>query len=76
MMVDSGFVGRSIAEIMDGLKCRFGCDDPVTGIYHVPEGCWCWSDQLQALCDQHAIKAESTGPPITRLFYRPEGKLL
>jgi hypothetical protein len=48
-----------------GLKCRFGCDDPV-GIYHMPEGCWCWPDQVQALCWQHADKAQSHGA-ITRI---------
>lgn len=44
------------------LKCRFGCDDAVVGIFHAPEGCHCWRDPVQALCAQHAIKMESTGP--------------
>jgi hypothetical protein len=43
------------------LKCRFGCDVPV-GIFHVPEGCICWDDPVQALCAQHIVTAESTGP--------------
>lgn len=43
------------------LKCRFGCDGP-TGVYYMPKGCICWSDPVQALCAQHAEKAESTGP--------------
>ncbi len=42
-------------------KCRFGCDDAI-GIYHIPKGCHCWPDPVQALCIQHFIKAESTGP--------------
>lgn len=69
MLLDSGEVGASINKVLDGLKCRFECDSPVVGIYHVPEGCWCWRDPVQALCGQHAITAESTGP-ILRLFYR------
>jgi hypothetical protein len=43
------------------IKCRFGCYHPV-GIYHVPEGCICWKDPIQALCAQHLITAESEGP--------------
>lgn len=43
------------------LKCRHGCDNPV-GIFHVPKGCVCWPDPVHALCMQHFIKAESTGP--------------
>ena len=43
------------------IKCRFGCDAPV-GIFHMPEGCICWRDPVQALCAQHVIKAESSGP--------------
>jgi hypothetical protein len=45
----------------DKLKCRFGCDNPI-GIFHVPDGCICWRDPVQALCMQHFITAESTGP--------------
>lgn len=55
------------------IRCRFGCDDPV-GIYHVPEGCICWRDPVQALCAQHFYKAESDGPVtlIVALPLRPE----
>lgn len=42
------------------VRCRFGCDAPVA-IYHVPQGCICWADPVQALCAQHALKAQSTG---------------
>lgn len=45
---------------MSDIKCRFGCHDPI-GIYHVPKGCICWDDPVQALCVHHFIKAESTG---------------
>lgn len=38
------------------LKCRFGCDSPVAGLYHAPEGCICFPDMIQALCQQHAVK--------------------
>lgn len=38
------------------LKCRHRCTHPVVGLYHAPEGCWCFPDPIQALCAQHAIK--------------------
>lgn len=47
------------------LPCRFsarGCQDHAVGIFHVPEGCHCWPDPIQALCAQHACKADSPGP--------------
>jgi hypothetical protein len=53
------------------LKCRFGCEHPV-GIYHVPEGCICWRDPVQALCAQHFMTAESEGP-ISLLLDLSEG---
>lgn len=43
------------------IKCRFGCENPI-GIYHVPDGCICWADPIQALCPQHLLTAESIGP--------------
>jgi hypothetical protein len=43
------------------VECRFGCNAPPIGIFHVPEGCHCWPDTVQALCAQHAVKAESKG---------------
>lgn len=43
-----------------GLKCRFGCDE-VVGLFHVPQGCVCWTDPVQALCGQHAERAQSSG---------------
>jgi hypothetical protein len=44
-----------------GIKCRFGCEE-VIGLFHVPDGCHCWPDPVQALCGQHAITIESAGP--------------
>lgn len=44
---------------MTTLKCRFGCDDPI-GVFHVPAGCACWRDPIQALCAQHFYKIETT----------------
>jgi hypothetical protein len=35
------------------LTCRFGCKSPVVGVFHVPAGCVCWRDPVQALCAQH-----------------------
>lgn len=48
-------------EQLENLKCRFGCEHAI-GIYHVPEGCICWRDPVQALCAQHLYSAESNGP--------------
>jgi hypothetical protein len=31
--------------------------DQPTGIYYFPNGCACFSDKYQLLCDQHAYKA-------------------
>lgn len=52
------------------LKCRFGCDAPV-GLFHVPAGCWCWKDPVQALCAHHAIKVTSDGPITVLVDFRP-----
>lgn len=49
------------------IPCRFaevGCQSPATAIYHVPKGCVCWPDPVQALCDQHQNTIESVGPAI------------
>lgn len=54
---------------LKALRCRFGCDE-VVGIFSVPDGCICWADPLQALCSQHAIKAQSGGPIICVIDFR------
>lgn len=46
---------------IEKIKCRFGCNHPI-GLFHVPQGCICWTDPVQALCPQHFITAESNGP--------------
>ena len=58
----------------DKLQCRFASpthNAPVIGIYHVPKGCICWPDPIQALCMQHFVTAESAGP-IVCIVVRPE----
>lgn len=45
---------------MKTVKCRHGCDDPI-GIYHIPDGCNCFIDPIQALCAQHWTKVCSAG---------------
>ena len=44
------------------LKCMHRHDAIATGLYHVPEGCNCFPDPIQALCEQHFITCHSTGP--------------
>jgi len=58
----------------DRLKCRFGCSmerNPVVGLYHAPKGCWCYSDRVQALCAQHAIKGQQNNE-MTPIIEREE----
>lgn len=43
------------------VRCRFGCTDMPIGIYHVPEGCICYRDPIQALCAHHFSRAQSEG---------------
>lgn len=45
------------------IRCRFGCAHPV-GIFWIPEGCACWPDPVQALCEQHFVKVQSDGPVV------------
>lgn len=51
-------------EVLAQVRCRFGCADGPVGIFHVPAGCICWDDPVQALCQQHLTTAESEGPVI------------
>jgi hypothetical protein len=57
------------------LACRFGCDDPVIGLYFAPDGCWCFPDRIQALCEQHAVKGLQNND-MTLLLERPLDKAL
>lgn len=52
------------------LKCRHGCDDPI-GVFYVPEGCSCFEDKIQALCDQHLNKLPDV--PCLQLISRTVG---
>jgi hypothetical protein len=54
------------------IPCRFGCKAPAAAIVYVPEGCICWRDPVQALCEQHLVTMESTGPSFLILDLRPE----
>lgn len=50
-------------ERLAALRCRFPmCSAPPEVVVHVPAGCWCWSDPIQALCGQHLLTLESVGP--------------
>lgn len=55
---------------LENVRCRFGCDEPIYGVFHIPSGCVCWPDPVQALCWQHTEKAQSNGA-ITALVWRP-----
>lgn len=46
------------------LKCRFGCDSAVVGIYYAATGCICFEDKIQALCAQHAVKGQQNNDMI------------
>src|SRR6185436_1375978 len=43
------------------VPCKFGCKDDACGVFYAPAGCICWDDPVQALCAQHALKAEQNG---------------
>lgn len=60
---------------MDALeiRCRFaesGCPSPAAAIVYAPGGCICWPDPVQALCEQHLITLETSGPTTTLLDLR------
>jgi hypothetical protein len=43
------------------MKCLHPHDVPATAIWEMPFGCVCFSDRLQPLCEQHALKARDCG---------------
>lgn len=47
---------------MAAMRCVFGCDSPVVGIFWTPQGSFYHCDQTQALCQAHATSVQSTGP--------------
>lgn len=46
----------------EALACRHGDKGHVVALVHIPKGCWCFPDPVQALCLQHLHKAQSMGP--------------
>lgn len=61
----------------DEVPCRFketGCTWPAAEVVYVPEGCICWSDPVQALCEQHLITLESIGPVTLIADLRQKGE--
>jgi len=52
------------------MKCIF---DHLSGDearqYWLPEGCYCFDDQEQFLCDYHALRAEVRGWEIYEIVY-------
>lgn len=50
------------------IRCRV-CGEHAVGVYHMPKGCVCAPDPIQALCAQHVIRAE----PIAGMWAIIEG---
>lgn len=69
-------VQRLDAAVWDALRCRHGgpkhhARAPVVAIVHVPEGCVCWPDPIQALCRQHLERLQDGGSiPVTIIAIR------
>lgn len=59
----------------EAIPCRHRCPHHAVGLYYVPEGCNCFPDPVQALCEQHFIKLHSAGP-ITTIVRQDETDLL
>ena len=60
----------------EAIPCRHAprCSSCAVGVYHIPEGCNCFPDPVQALCEQHFIKVHSTGPIRTVVSCRSEAE--
>jgi hypothetical protein len=43
------------------VPCAFSDHAEAVGIFYAPEGCICKEDKVQALCAQHALKAQQNG---------------
>jgi hypothetical protein len=43
------------------LPCAFDGHDEAVGVFFAPDGCICKDDKVQALCAQHALKAQQNG---------------
>lgn len=64
---------RSDAIDWDALRCRHGGElhharAPVVAIVHVPEGCVCFRDPIQALCRQHFDRLRDGGSIPVRII--------
>ena len=45
------------------IPCRHGCVEAVAIVY-APEGCICFTDPVQALCEQHLLKLFDNVPNV------------
>jgi hypothetical protein len=69
---------RLDAAVWDALRCRHGGPEhharsPVVAIVSVPEGCVCWPDPVQALCQHHLDRLRDGGAiPVTIIAHRIE----
>lgn len=55
---------------LSDLKCRFGCDAPPVGVFHLAKGCVCFPDRIQALCEHHLNKSTDFGGLETIVDFR------
>ncbi len=46
-----------VPEVVYELKCRYGCDRDIVGVFYFPYGCVCLEEQVQALCHHHMARA-------------------
>jgi hypothetical protein len=44
---------------LDLMQCLHDHDAEAVGWFWFPRGCFCFEDQLQALCDYHAERSQS-----------------
>lgn len=69
---------RLDAAVWNTLRCRHGGElhharAPVVALVHVPGGCVCFSDPVQALCRQHLERLQDGGRiPVTIIASRIE----
>lgn len=54
------------------VACRFadkGCKDPAYAVFYMPDGCVCYKDPVQALCQQHIATMETIGSALLLLEF-------
>lgn len=66
----AGVLLEAVLADLAAVQCRFGCASPAVGIYYAAQGCACYADPVQALCAQHALSMQSTGPIIRVVDFR------